>query len=260
MLNWFLLCLIEISPKFLRFLVKTLPSLLTSLLTHFPSLPKVKVTWAKLFPEEVQEEENQETEEEVFPTSIAFPPEINKRSVNNTWNFGEDKSADQGGGGSMADESDSAAVPSVSGSNKPGQLAGDGEDMVLASGELGGNNNKKDLIGDTGNGTRPHSSSLSISRKQSLGKLAKSASMSGAMNNTNNVNTALGTRGMNLLGSSAPPSVGVTHVPPLSRTALAKPPNRPGGPQILPRQKGEPMNAKYISPLVQQFLLSGKKN
>jgi hypothetical protein len=50
---------------------------------------------------------------------------------------------------------------------------------------------------------------------------------------------------------------GVALVEPLARTMLSKPPARPRGRRsLLPRQAGEAMNAKYLSPLTQKFLVS----
>jgi hypothetical protein len=50
---------------------------------------------------------------------------------------------------------------------------------------------------------------------------------------------------------------GVTLIEPLARTMLARPPEKPDGPRsMLPRQSGEAMNAKYLSPLTQKFLAS----
>ena len=71
----------------------------------------VKVTWATLFPEEVQDEAEQEVEDEVFPTAVAFPPEPHSHKDENDWDFEPPKAT-------LAATTDTASLPSTSSKNR----------------------------------------------------------------------------------------------------------------------------------------------
>ena len=185
----------------------------------------VKVTWARLFPDEVQEENDQEVEEEVFPISLAFPSEeFSATSRSDT--LGRSRTAGATGGEEGMEEAMSSSNPT----SRPGRLAGEeGEEVRGAGAGAGTVTGRPGSANNALDATTSSRLGVSHGATAGIGMGKRSASMTNA-----------------LATSGPPPSVGVPTMEPLSRTILSKPPTRPGGPKgMLPRHMGEALNVKY---------------
>jgi hypothetical protein len=182
----------------------------------------VKTTWIKLFPEEALEDKDNDAdhEEEVFPTNVAFPAvEHSRPSRDFTATKTDQLNFDPANTSSSVNvnktlDSKAASTATATAVAKQGILALD--DSIL-------NTNKMSSTDISRHSSSEHNPLLLRTNSSSL--------------------------------HTKKPAYSTINVEPLSRTSLMRPPQKPpGGNLLIRRQLTEAINAKYISPITQQFL------